>query len=275
MTNLKQQRGARILLVALATFVLNTQEAIGTTIVAIRTPVEIAIAADSMGIFLGKGPESTKPVCKIFTVVDAAFAVSGLTKNPARGFDAETLVARVLARRRSILEAVDQIEAELRTGIGHELGQQKQHEPDLFAKSIGGEGGYVTSVLIATLEGDTLVAVGIGFKAATSTSGAITVSPSRLACPGDCPSGVFTFYLGERRPIDRYIREHGHGFAMSPAAASPFFVRLVIEAGLPGVGPPIDVLVISKQGISWPSVKRPCGGPPSGYDGPNEAPRSR
>lgn len=272
MTNLKRQRGAAILLVALGTFVLDTEEAIGTIIIAIRTPAEIVVAADSMGTFFRKGPELTKPVCKIFTVADAAFAVSGLTKNTARGFDAETLVARVLARRHSISEAADQVEADLRTRITHELEQQKQNEPDVFAKSMGGEDGYVTSVLIAALEGDILVAVGIGFKAATGTSRGITVSSSRLACPGDCPAGVFMFYLGDRRPIDRYFREHGSDFAMSPAAAAPFFVQLVIEAGSPGVGPPIDVLVISKQGVSWPALKKSCGGPPSGYERSNESP---
>ena len=125
-----------------------------------------------------------------------------MTKDPTRGFNAET-------RWHRISEVVVTIENELNRLIHHELERLRQTEPDLFSKSIAGEDGYVTSVLLGALDRGVLVAVGLAFKASQGADGHIDIKTSRLACPGDCPSGVFTFFLDERRPIDDSSRLTG------------------------------------------------------------------
>jgi hypothetical protein len=270
MTRTKHRRTLRSLVIACAVFTLGISTAGATTIVGIRTPDEIVIAADSMGTFRGGGgPDSTKPVCKVFTVQDVGFAISGLTKGPIHGLNAEILVADAISRRQSISQVADAIENELSRVIRHELERQKQDELDLFSKSVAGEDGYVTSVLLGVLEGGVPVAVGIGFKASQGAAGRVTVGTSRLMCPGDCPSGVFTFFLGERGPIDNYTKSHGKNMSMPPAPGARFLVQVVIDAGVPTVSAPIDVLTISKQGVSWSAVKNGCGGAPSGWEKPS------
>jgi 20S proteasome alpha/beta subunit len=77
-----------------------------TCIVGIRTPKIVVIAADSMGTFKGYDPETVRPVCKIFRVREAGFAIAGLTKDPVRGFDLERIVAEALWYRSSISNAI-------------------------------------------------------------------------------------------------------------------------------------------------------------------------
>ena len=64
-----------------------------STIVGIRTPEQVVIAADSMCTARGYRIETTRTVCKIFKVKDPAFAIGGFVKDPAWNFDAENLTA--------------------------------------------------------------------------------------------------------------------------------------------------------------------------------------
>jgi hypothetical protein len=251
--------------IALVIMALGAPVAEATIIIGIRTPDEVVIAADSMGTFQGFYPETTGPVCKVFTVGGVGFAVGGLAKSPRGGFDAAAVVARALSGRRSLFQAVAAIEGELRIHIAQELERQRHEDPKFFAKTVEGEDGSVASVLLGALEGDVPVAIAVGFKASYDPAGRISVSTSRLTCPGDCPSGVLTFYLGNRSPIAHYTGEHAQPLEMPPVAAARFLAQLVIDARVPGVGPPIDVLVITKSGISWQALKEECGGVPSGF----------
>jgi hypothetical protein len=126
-----------------------------------------------------------------------------------------------------------------------------------------GQGGSITSVLLAAYEGDQPVAIGMSFRASGETGGRVGITATRVACPGDCPDGVMHFILGERRPIDRYISEHGMGRLSPASSGAPFLVRLVIDGEPKLAGPPIDVIVVDRQGISWPARKEGCGGAPS------------
>jgi len=267
MPNLGTQKFVLDLAIVLGVVALSAPCADATIIIGMRTPEEVVIAADSVGTFSGQYPETTTRVCKVFTVRGVGFAVGGLAKSPRGGLDADAVVARALSGRQSLLQAVTVIEAELRLHISQELERQKREEPKLFSETVEGEDGRVTSVLLGAFEGNVPVAVCVSFKAAKDPAGKISVSTSRLTCPGDCPSGVLTFYLGNWRPIERYTTEHDQYLKMPPAAAARFLVQLVIDAQVPGVGPPIDVLVISKSGMSWQALKEGCGGVPSGFQG--------
>lgn len=267
MPNRGKQKLILILSIVVGVIALSMPFADATIIVGIRTPEEVVIAADSVGTFGGRYPEMTKPVCKIFIVRGVGFAVGGLARSPRGGLDADAVVARALSERQSLFQAVTVIEAELGLHISQELERQKREEPKLFSETAEGEDGRVTSVLLGAFEGNVPVAVCVSFKASQDPAGKISVSTSRLTCPGDCPSGVLTFYLGNWRPIERYTSEHDQHLKMPPAAAARFLVQLVIDARVPGVGPPIDVLVISKSGMSWQALKEGCGGVPSGFQG--------
>ncbi len=235
-----------------------------TTIVAIRTPEKVVIAADSLGTARGNRIESNQLTCKVFSVNDRGFAVSGLTKAQPGDFDAAKEVADILAQRSSLGEAVNDIAERITSMLESHLRQMKRTNPSLYAKSLEGEGGNITSILLAAHEGGSPVIAALAFRGTEGSGGAIRISADRLACPGDCPDGTMFIILGERRPIDRYISEKGKDRLLPPESGAPFLVQLVIDAGSMRVGPPVDVLLIDRHGVSWPARKEGCGGAPSG-----------
>jgi hypothetical protein len=234
-----------------------------TTIAGIRTPAEVVIAADSLGTARGHRIETTRPACKIFTVNDTAFAIAGLVKDPAWDFDAEKLTADTLRRQNRLTEAADVLAGRLTTSLGSYLERVGKGNPSLYGKLLEEQGGTITSILLAAYEGDRPVAIGMSFRASGEAGGRVGIAATRVACPGDCPDGVMYFFLGERRPIDRYIAEHGRDRLSPASSGAPFLVQLVIDEGSKLAGPPIDVVVIDRQGVSWPARKEGCGGEPS------------
>ena len=233
-----------------------------TTVVGIRTPEQVVIAADSMGTSRGYRIETTQPVCKIFTVRDAAFAIAGLVKDPAWNFDAENLTAGSLRRQNRLSETANDITKRLTEMLGSYLERLKPGNPFLYSRLLEGEGGDITSILLTAYEGDQPVAIGIGFRATEEPGGRVGITATRVACPGDCPTGVMYFFLGERRPIDRYIAEQGRDRLLPAYSGAPFLVQLAIDGEPKRVGPPIDVVAIDRQGVSWPARKKGCGGEP-------------
>jgi hypothetical protein len=234
-----------------------------TTIVGIRTPAQVVIAADSMGTSRGYRIETTQSVCKIFTVNDAAFAIAGFVKDPAWNFDAENLTAGSLRRQNGLSETADDITKRLTDTLGSYLERLKPGNPFLYSKLLEGEDGSITSILLAAYQGDQPVAIGIAFRASEEPGGRVRITAERVTCPGDCPNGVMYFFLGERRPIDRYIAEQGRDRLLPAISGAPFMVQLVIDGGSKSVGPPIDVVVIDRGGVSWPARKKGCGGEPA------------
>ncbi len=249
-----------------ASMTISPAPAHSTTIVGIRTPELVVIAGDSAGTFRGGGPETTRSVCKVFSVGGAGFAISGLSRDLRRGFDAEAIVARALWHRESIRGAMIEIQNKLSGALIAELERLKKEEPTVYEKSLQGVGGCVISVLIAAFEGHEPVASAIAFKGQEDPSGRIGLSTIYLNCPGDdCPGGVLTFFLGERGAIDRYTAKHGKNFNMPPEEGAPFLVGLEIGARTSGVGSPIDVLRITKEGPFWITRKAGCNDSPSGF----------
>src|SRR3990172_7994929 len=105
-----------------------------TTVVGIRTPEQVVIAADSLGTARGYRIESSQPVCKIFTVKHTAFAIAGLVKYPAWYFDAENLTADTLRRQNRLTETGNNLGERLTAMLGSYLERLKKGNPYLYGK---------------------------------------------------------------------------------------------------------------------------------------------
>lgn len=235
-----------------------------TTIVGIRTPSQVVIAADSLGTARASRIETNRPVCKIFSVNDAAFGVSGLTMAQPGDFDAVKSIAGVLKKRNTLSGAADDIADRLTGTLVSYLEPLKTTNPSLYARTLQGENGDVTSVLLAAYEGGTPVAIALVFRCSEDSGGRVRVAVKRVGCPGECRNGEMVFLLGEKGPIERHIAENGKERLLPAESGAPFLVRLVIDSGSKNVGPPVDVLVVDRHGISWNARKDGCGGAPDG-----------
>jgi hypothetical protein len=229
-----------------------------TTIVAIRTPDAVTIAADSVGTARGGGAETTRVTCKIFVVSGSAFAIAGLAKVPGQRIDFEREVAEILRRRKSIADAAEEAGNTIARLARAELLRLRSEDAALFRRTLEEDDGSVTAVLLATVENGQPLVRGVDIRAREDSSGGVFVAPVHLACSGECEGGEFTLVLGKRKEIDRHAGAKGKDSGMSPEDRARFYVQLEIDAGTRGVGPPVDVVRMGRHGVAWIARKPDC-----------------
>jgi hypothetical protein len=110
------------------------------------------------------------------------------------------------------------------------------------------------------LEENVLVLLTREFQAAVSDSGKVSLHVNkRHNCPGDdCPLGEIAIYLGAHDAIDRFRGENPDSYAVGLVKAVRQLVQLEIDDRPDSVGPPIDVLRITKDGPEWIEHKKEC-----------------
>lgn len=224
-----------------------------TTIVAIRTADSVVLAADSLGTFSGRG-ETRRNVCKIHRVGNRFFAIAGLSEDPGRGFSAVAIVDRALQGVDDVTNSANRAAEALREPLRNELNRLAGDDGALLERSLA----KLPFVIIIGTDRGVPAAAGFHFELRGSDRWPPELNLRTLRCPGDCPNGVFTFFLGQRAAIDRYVADHGRAMGMSPEDGARFLVRLEIEADTPGVGGPIDAVRVSSSGAEWLSVKLEC-----------------
>ncbi|HEX9022649.1 MAG TPA: hypothetical protein VF799_02305 [Geobacteraceae bacterium] len=230
-----------------------------TSVVCIRTPEAIAVAADSR--LASRGDDSQKKVekdCKIVQAGDSFFSMTGFVKDPLRPYDAVRIVREALLRNVPPHGPEAALTGAIETALREELQRLRAEAPDLYLRFIKGQTGTLLKVLLAGFEGGTPKMVLLGFRERVSPAGEINIAVERESCPGTCdPRGVNALVLGDRRPIDSFLRGGKIDFR-TPEKAASFMVQLVIDANTPDVGPPVDVLRIDGGGARWIEKKEEC-----------------
>src|SRR5215471_14117473 len=238
--------------VSLVWLVMTVSPCNSTTIVAMRTPEVVALAADTAATFKGGGqPDTQAAVSKIGQQGQVLYALSGFVKDPRGLFDPAAMIAATFHEAQPFLSAVAHLEAHLARALTAALLYLRTDEPALFRQAItAGTGG--TTVFLASFEHGVPLAVSLTLRGAATPTGDIHIDTQRRACPGaDCPEGRYTFLLGRHKAIEQYFATHTLRLAMRPEEAVRFLVQLEIDAKTPGVAPPIEVVRLSQDGIHW------------------------
>jgi hypothetical protein len=229
-----------------------------TSIVGIRTPDAVVIAADSQLTIKGGAQPETQRVCKIFQAGKAFFTLTGFYKDPDRGFDITGLVPAILDQRLPLATAADHTAAGVAEALRRELQRLRKEAPEVFGRLFPSREGRVLRIFYAGFEGDTPVTVLTLFTYAVTPAGEVTVGSQSSTCPGSCTADSATYYLlTDRRVIDDYLAT-GKYQSRSPEETAKLFVELTIAAHLPDVGPPVDVLRIDRKGAAWVERKEEC-----------------
>lgn len=219
-----------------------------TTIVVIRTPTEVVIATDSAGTIQGAGrPPATETVCKIYQLnASMFFTVSGLVNDFATGFKLPGIVPYAGRGGDTIGMKMTRIENAVQTAVRMELPHVKDQGP-IGYRTLTNSKGAVSVILAGIIDGVPAVA-GFSLGLAASANGQVDVSILREACPGNCPSGVRAFWVGESRNIER-LRAAGLPALGMPDLAR-FLVQSEVDAGTARVAGPVDVLRVLQEGRS-------------------------
>ncbi|MCA1600695.1 MAG: hypothetical protein LC776_03275 [Acidobacteria bacterium] len=247
------------LLTTSLTLLAQPADAHGTALFVIRTPKEIVVAADSREIALQTHTTSPDPVCKIRVFGDAFVVISGMVSDSRSNFFALAIVDQAGNADRSLQWRIAMFEELVKGPLEKALQRIKWEDPVAYQE-------YVTTPLgirfLGVEEGE-LVLYNRRFPVNDSIPNAVTVNIERRRCPGtDCPTGIVAVYVQPpKATFYTRLRQEFAGFEKGQgnlAEVARRFVQMQIDARLPNVGPPIDLLRVTKNGPEWICQKPEC-----------------
>lgn len=232
--------------------------AAATTIVAVKTPGEIVIGADSK-VTDTFGKAFANQACKIVQAGNLFYAYEGLARDRRTGFDIVKIVNQSLQLKpgAAASEKVSILTGFVTSQLFAELLSLKQHDPATYREKIEG-GQTFLKILVAGFEGNRPLLFVRQFRAVAFGRGIIGVMVVPDDCLADCAGEIVIRSLGETAAIDG-LPEETPGFWTKGIVEG---VRRLIETEIAArseyVGPPVDILRIDKTGARWIQKKPSC-----------------
>jgi hypothetical protein len=232
-----------------------------TTIVVARSANEIVIGADSKVTDL-YGNDLNRRACKIRQVGNLFIAFEGLEVDRKTGFNVPEISTRALNLRPSgpMTEKISILTGFLVSELMVELSHLKTHEPDTYFKKIEG-GQLFLRLIIAGFEKEKPLIFVRSFRALQFNPGQIGVSVIPDDCLDNCKGAVVTRFLGESEAIEGLPEETADFWKAGLSDGVRRLIETEIAARSEYVGPPIDIVRISKSGVQWIERKPECSEP--------------
>jgi hypothetical protein len=259
----------RTLIGILVFFSLGLSTASATSVVAVRSDDEIVIGADSKttltlpGERTG-GPESITK-CKIVQSGTLFFASAGSAgigpagpeDNADPELDLKQTIAACLLGNGGIAEKVRNLEKFLVADLTRVAEEARRDNPVFFLKRFVRH--PVHTVIVGGLDNGELVLMVRSFRLIVSPSGSLSFEIGRFACPGDCRTSFITIFEGQTEAIRNYLQDHElFLFFADPVSAVRNLVELEISKDPSSVGPPVDILRLTRKGAEWVQKKPLC-----------------
>ena len=225
-----------------------------TTLVIIRTPDQVIIAADSRRVWRG-GDQPPQLTCKLGTHDDVVFGMAGLVLENT--FDAYALVNMVLDTPGTLEEHALVLERMLRGPLLGMLARIRHELPRLFAEQLAS--GFVLNVTLGAVRHQMAQLEMRDFYAETAPDGALRLRVVRVSCPNDCPRPTEVFGVGETAAMMQHLTALSQLPAGLPGLAA-HLVEIEIADRPTLVGPPVDVVRSGRAGVEWLQRKPACGG---------------
>jgi hypothetical protein len=222
----------------------------GTAIAIVAKSDQIAAAADSK-VLLGPDRISSSD-CKIKQCEDALFAIAGHRRVELTDFDAIYIATEACRTTNNIADRMSKFETLIEAALSNMLRASRQRDRIYFEINLRDK-----TVLQAAFFGFERGSPYLNVRSykCRMSSGQVVVEVERQGRQSQCD--MLTI-LGESRAIEQYVSQTPSYKKRPPIELVKEFVGLEI-ADKPGVvGPPIDVLQITKTGAVWKQRKRDC-----------------
>lgn len=229
-----------------------------SSIVSIRTAHEIVIAADSKAT-AGNDLAIHFSLCKIHKFGDVFFTNAGFMFSPTTGFKVEAVAKEACVKNTSLAQKVAYFESAIIKPMMTHLELEKRSNYEVFLREY--EGREMLQVIFAGFENGVPVVMYRTFKTETSSSGQTAFFLKRKHdCPGDCKGDLSYRVLGEQEAIYAFLDKQPHFWksGLSFAEIAKFFVMLEVKDKGEFVGPPVDILRLTKDGAKWVQKKPEC-----------------
>ena len=199
--------------------------------------------------------------CKIRKTGTVYVSLSGLVSASSNGFDAYGMASSAIAHSSGVAESAKEFVrlsiASLQEAVSHE----RQYHPDLYEKETKRGGPVALQAFFMGYEKSVPSFAMVIFTIAELSPEKLSINAQLDFCPGRaCPPAdpgsekLVFFAMGTHEAIDKVVAERP-AFATDLQKNPVSTIRGLIEIEtreVPDlVGPPIDILTISKDGAVW------------------------
>jgi hypothetical protein len=222
----------------------------GTAIAIVARSDQIAVAADSKVLL---GPDRISFLdCKIKQCEGAFFVIAGHRRVELTDFDAIYIATDACKTTGNIADRMSKFETLIEAALSNMLRASRQRDRTYFEISLRDK--TVLQAAFFGFERGSPYLYARSYKCRVS-SDQIVVEVERQGCQSQCD--LLTL-LGESRAIERYISQTPSYKKKPPIELVKELVELEIADKPDVIGPPIDVLQISKTGAVWKERKQDC-----------------
>jgi hypothetical protein len=258
----------RIIAAILVFLSLSSASAFATSIVAIRDGDEIVIGADSKTTLLpGSGAAAAGSIakCKIIQAGNLFFASAGSAGiGPASvpgdiypEFDLSGIIAKGLQGSGRIADKVRNLETVLAANLTRIAEKARKEDAAFFLTRFLRR--TIDTIIIGGIEDGQPVLMVRSFRLISSPGGGLSFDIGRFSCPGDCQEPATTIFEGRSGAIRTYLQQHKLFLQFAdPVTAVRDLVGLEISEDPSSVGPPIDILRLTRRGAEWVQRKSIC-----------------
>jgi len=223
--------------------------------VALRTPNKIVLAADSKSIYDDRPPTVD---CKIYQLRDTYFAIAGIPYETDTEYNVPSFVVTA-CEQCAVTERANALEKRLKPALEKELARIRLTRPRVFWEAWFDAGAPPVSLVLVAFEGGEPRLVVKEFTVASGQAPDIRIAVRTATCPGTCPTGTHGYYLGSTKAINAFIAEgKGQNWPSGWEELARTLVQLEIDSNQKEVGPPIDILSITKDGVHWTQKQKSC-----------------
>jgi len=223
----------------------------GTAIAIIAKADQIAAAADSK-IILGRNRLLSSD-CKIKQSGDAFFTIAGHRREELSSFDAIFIAREVFRTSYTAADRVNKFEILIYGPLFNMLRITQLRDPSYFESNLQNK-TILQAAFFGFERGSPYLYVR-SFRCKTISSGQIVIEIERQACVAQCE--LLTI-LGKNSAVEHYINQTADYKQKLPIELVKKFVELEIADEPEIVGPPIDILQITKTGAVWKQRKPEC-----------------
>ena len=236
------------MLPSIVAVILGARFACGTSIVAIRTPVEVVVGADSLASWHS---DASSPIFieKILPAGRSFFATAKLVADDQGQFDVPRAIRETHQDDQPMLRSIQRFETVILPQLQDVATHLHRYELPYFEREVLNKSMLEVAFFAWEASGPALSLR--YFTVSIGADGSPGVAVTRRDCPGDCPTGVVYTALGHHDAIDTALRGNPRFWQRGTVDAVIGLIELEKKAKPRYVGGPITILRITARGPQW------------------------
>lgn len=224
-----------------------------TSIIVVRTPQAVTIAADSKRIY--DDGARIESACKIHRVGNILITVAGVTGLGIMNFDIAEHAKRAVSASRSLSEVVVEFDRTIGVPLD-EMTQMLWKSDPVFSREYL-DYWFVHLTFVGLEKGEPAF-ITRKYKPRIKDN-KLRLEIFRYSCPGDCLNGSEGMFMGTFELIKTKHNENPYLLAGNTVAETNRLIEIEIEANPDKVGAPIEIVKFTKDRIEWLQDDLHCG----------------